>query len=687
MRYIGQARKLLMSIEFEALIEWSFFLIFMGFLLVVNMYNNLFFHTAIELFINVIFVVVFVFAFNTYSINKSNFILILGTGYFFSAILGIFHLLLNEGMPFLSLKESANISAQLLIASKYMGAVTCITSMIFMVRPQKKVNAYALFMIYYFITILLLTSILIVHVFPTCYIESMGLTTFKIISEYLLSAAFFGTAIILFVFGKNIYKYLFICLEIFLILSGESEIFFTSYTFSYDWANFVGHIIKIMAAYFLYKGVVRTGLKRPYNLIYHDLNEADNKLVEFEEIMFNNEQCFNMVINNSDNAIFVVSDNKFVFANNKMAELLGVRGVEDIIGLNFEDVMVNEDSDSTCMSINKIIENKSNSSFIESKLLRLDGNIIEIEVSNCFCTYKRKPSLMVMIRDITPRKQIQLLKNDIVENKKVINKVNELNQMMTEFFSNVSHELKTPLNVILGAIQILALPANIMDNASNESGVYKYLKTMKQNCYRLVRLVNNLIDISKFDSGYFKVDLHNHNVVSVIEDITLSVADYAKDKGIELLFDTDVEEKEMAIDLDKIERIILNLLSNAIKFTPVGGEILVSLYDKETKVLISIKDNGVGIPKDKLDIIFERFGQVEKTLARNKEGSGIGLSLVKSIVDMHEGSIKVISEFGKGCEFLIELPVKLVEEESISDGRLYESRVEKISIEFADIYS
>lgn len=210
---------------------------------------------------------------------------------------------------------------------------------------------------------------------------------------------------------------------------------------------------------------------------------------------------------------------------------------------------------------------------------------------------------------------------------------------------------------------------------------------MKQNCYRLVRLVNNLIDISKFDSGYFKLNLHNHNVVNVVEDITLSVADYAKNKGIQLIFDTDIEEKEMAIDLDKIERIILNLLSNSIKFTDKGGQILVSLIDKDNKIQISIKDNGVGIPKDKLNVIFERFGQVDKTLARNKEGSGIGLSLVKSIVDMHDGTIKVLSEFGNGSEFIIELPVRLVEEEQVSDGRLYESKVEKINIEFADIYS
>jgi signal transduction histidine kinase len=183
-----------------------------------------------------------------------------------------------------------------------------------------------------------------------------------------------------------------------------------------------------------------------------------------------------------------------------------------------------------------------------------------------------------------------------------------------------------------------------------------------------------------------KLNLKNYDIVNVVEDIALSVADYVEDKGIELIFDTDVEEKRMAVDVDKIERVILNLLSNAIKFTNGGGQILVNLWDKGESVLIAVKDTGVGIPKDKLDIIFDRFGQVDKTLSRNREGSGIGLSLVKSIVEMHEGDIMVQSKVDEGSEFIIELPVRLAPENETSDNILYETRVEKVSIEFSDIY-
>ncbi len=687
MEKVGYFWRKLTVTKFEVLAEWSFFLTFVVFLLKININNNLLFHTAIELFINAIFLFVFVFAFNTYRINKKNYLLILGTGYFFVSVIGIIHLLTYPGMPFIEEMGATNISVQLWIAARYMGVFTCLLSMLSAYKSNNKINPYNLFILYLFVTILLVSSILVLKIFPACYINNTGLTLFKIISEYVIFCAFIGISLIHFRYRKKLDKYLFICLQCFFILSALSEIFFTSFIYLSDWTSIAGHIIEVLAAYFLYKGVVETGIRRPYTFLSNHLDESDSKVKLFEEIITQNEQCVKMLINNCDDAVFVVNDNKIVFANKKMSELLGIERVDDIINSSVERIMLEEVKSQAYNLINNALNNKLSASFVESKLLRTDGQAIDIEVSTCFCMYKGEPSVMIMFRDITPRKQIEVLKNNILENKKLISKTTELNKMMMEFFSNISHELKTPLNVILGAVQILSLSASEDVHISNKVRANKYLRTMKQNCYRLVRLVNNLIDISKFDSGYFKVDLHNHNIVSVVEEITLSVVDYAESRGIELIFDTDVEEKVMAIDLDKIERIILNLLSNAIKFTNESGQILVNLWDMDDSIIISVKDNGVGMPKDKLDIIFERFGQVDKTLSRNREGSGIGLALVKSIVDMHNGNIKVKSEYGKGSEFIIELPVKLIEEEKITNNTIYESKVEKLNIEFSDIYS
>jgi signal transduction histidine kinase len=185
------------------------------------------------------------------------------------------------------------------------------------------------------------------------------------------------------------------------------------------------------------------------------------------------------------------------------------------------------------------------------------------------------------------------------------------------------------------------------------------------------------------------LNLENHNIISNVEDITMSIAEYVGSKGIELVFDTEVEEKIVAFDADKLERIMLNLFSNAIKFTKSGGAIHVNIFDRKDTVIISVKDTGIGIPDYMREQIFDRFRQVDSSFSRQAEGSGIGLALVKSIIELHNGKIKVISEIGKGSEFIIELPVTLLAED-IAQSKVesfIQSKVERISIEFSDIYS
>lgn len=280
----------------------------------------------------------------------------------------------------------------------------------------------------------------------------------------------------------------------------------------------------------------------------------------------------------------------------------------------------------------------------------------------------------------------------IKENKKLLEETREYNRLKGEFFSNISHELKTPLNIIFSTIQLLSIYNN--NNSNNEdfqnTKVDTYLSIMKQNCYRLLRLVNNLIDITKIDSGYLNLNLQNKNIVEVVENITLSTVEYVESKSRRIIFDTDIEEKITAFDLEKMERIILNLISNAVKFTKPNDKITVRIYNAAENICISIKDTGKGIPLEKQKLIFERFRQIDRLLSRSHEGSGIGLSLVKSLVEMHHGKISVNSTYGKGTEFIIELPVKLISEENnteLINDYPYEANVEKIQIEFSDIYT
>lgn len=299
-------------------------------------------------------------------------------------------------------------------------------------------------------------------------------------------------------------------------------------------------------------------------------------------------------------------------------------------------------------------------------------------------------------RDITDRKNMEMefkrsnsvLKTQQEENKRLLKEVMEYDELKNEFFLNISHEFRTPLNVLLGTLQLISLQQSRNAGQNRSIKQERYIQIMRHNCYRLLRLTNNLIDLTRLDSGFFDINLQNLNIVQIVEDITLAVSEYTVNSGLNIIFDTEIEEKVIAIDADKIERAILNLFSNAIKFTDRQGVINVNIRDKGEKVEISIKDTGIGIPKDKLDMIFERFRQVNSSLSRNSEGSGIGLSLAKHLVELHDGNIRAYSELNKGSEFIIELPCRVVCGNAASPDTIYhQNHSEKINIEFSDIYS
>jgi signal transduction histidine kinase len=263
----------------------------------------------------------------------------------------------------------------------------------------------------------------------------------------------------------------------------------------------------------------------------------------------------------------------------------------------------------------------------------------------------------------------------------------EYDKLKTEFFANISHEFKTPLNILMGAMQLLELYASNGTIIDPHLKLDKYLKTMKQNALRLLRLINNIIDLTKIDSSYFHVELHNYDIVEIVEGVIQSINLYAEIKSVNIIFEKKIKEQVMALDADKIERILLNLLSNALKFTDENGNIEVEVGSRENLVYISVKDDGIGIQEDKLEVIFQRFRQVDKSFTRNREGSGIGLSLVKALVEMHEGTIVVNSEYGMGSEFIVELPIVTIMEEG--QTKLYseheDSRLERVKVEFSDI--
>jgi len=422
------------------------------------------------------------------------------------------------------------------------------------------------------------------------------------------------------------------------------------------------------------------------HILSTELEEKNKQRQNMKDILLKNKVCYDMLFENALNAIIVHRKGIIIYANESATQLLGYEDPIELNGKIFYDHFLGDIKLNCEKKYLNITNNELSKIIEEENILNCNGKVIAVRNTSSFFNYKGKTSILTFLLDITSERKVEILEQDVEKNLKLLNETREFNIIIRDFFTNMSHELKTPVNVIYVAIQTIDMYLNDY-KLDNITKCKSYLKIMKQNCLRMIKLINNLLDITKVESGFIKINKKNGNIVSVVEDIVQSVVVYGKSKEIEIIFDTDIEEKVMSFDYDMIERIILNLVSNAFKYSYFNGKIYVNLIDKESSIVIKVKDEGKGIPKNKQDVIFERFGQVNSSLSRQCEGTGIGLYLVKSFAEMHGGKISVISDEGKGSEFSIVLPAGLVENEDYVDKILFETNVERMEIEFSDIYS
>ena len=240
------------------------------------------------------------------------------------------------------------------------------------------------------------------------------------------------------------------------------------------------------------------------------------------------------------------------------------------------------------------------------------------------------------------------IKHDYEMSKFEAEKLHEVDELKSRFFTNISHEFRTPLTLILGPVK------QIVEKLS-DGKMKDELSIVHKNANKLLGLVNQLMDISKLESGNMRLRTTPINYISLLKALTLSFASYAERKRITLKFNSVDDGLVVYIDKDKIEKIMTNVLSNAFKFTPEGGKIEVTLVKDDKFINTSISDTGIGIPKEKITKIFNRFYQVDGSHTREQEGTGIGLALTKELVELHKGKIAVESEESKGSTFTISI--------------------------------
>lgn len=654
--------------------------------------NYILFHVIVENLSTVVCLSLVVIMVNTHKMSNNNYFIYLGIGYGFISLFNFFHGIAYTGILNV-LKNPINLSLQLNVCYRLMEGFSFIVSFIFLhknIKHSLVLHCYAL------ISSLLLYLIFFTSYFPTCFIYNLGLTKFAISCEYMILLVLL-TSILTFIknikyFTKPIVFYM----SSYLILTIVVRCISIMDSNTFNDFSIMSHILKLISYYFLYKALVENVLKNPLKILYNDLSnknkelkektseleEAVHKLNEYninlektkEELEINKNK-YEKLLEFLPDAIFVSNNSKFTYVNTAAIKLLRAKSEKDLLGKCHLDF-----THTDCLNIVKeeLENNKDNINshynLTEYKLVTLDGETIDVELKSTTMGLKEENVEITVIYDISERKKAE-------KTVKLLNEAQENERLKTEFFANLSHELRTPINVIYSALQVIEL-----NNGQNF--IKKYNGIIKQNCYRLLRLINNIIDSTKIDAGYLKLNMTYKNIVPVVEDITLSISSYAESKGMNLIFDTDVEEVYLDFDPDVIERILLNLLSNAVKFTRENGTINVNIHYKNKNVIICVKDDGIGIPKDQQTFIFDRFKQVDKSFSRNKEGSGIGLSLVKSLVELHKGTIALKSIEGVGSKFIIQLPILETLKYSNQGKQTIDSNiVQKINIEFSDIYS
>lgn len=226
-------------------------------------------------------------------------------------------------------------------------------------------------------------------------------------------------------------------------------------------------------------------------------------------------------------------------------------------------------------------------------------------------------------------------------------KLKENDKIKSNFLSMVSHELKTPLTAMKISSEFL------LDNKSHNINRNELIEILLRNIERLTRLVNNLLDLSKIESGKLKYNMESAQLHEII-DMSVATIKYQYDtKGVNITTDIPHDLSKINIDKDRIIQVFLNLLINALKFTLKGGKVEINAFEHEDHIEVHVKDDGIGIPVDQIDLIFEKFYQIDNSPTRSYPGAGLGLSITKSIMEGHGGSIRVKNNLPKGSVFIL----------------------------------
>lgn len=596
----------------------------------VSLYSYPAFHTTVELFSVIIGFSLFMLIWNSKRFIDNNYLIFIGIAYLFVATIDLLHTFAYKGIAIFE-GYGTNLPTQLWIAARYMESFTFLAALLIIKRKLKvrwTLAGYAV-----------LTLILIISIFrggfPDCYIDGIGLTRFKIVSEYVISAILLCSLILLIRKRREFDREIFVLLVASIVSTIGSELFFTFYVDVYGISNLIGHYLKIISFYLIYKAIIEIGLSKPYQMMFRNLQQQEAALRESEEryhSLFENMTegfALHEIIGDGQG---VPCDYRFLDINPAFERITGLKR-DQIIGRLVTEIIPGEDP----------------------KWIKLYGEVAltgePIHFENYSPVLKRhyevfayRPAprrFAVIFMDVTERKQTEIQ----LEEKTILLK--EANKEMESFSYSISHDLRTPLRAIDGySRMILKRKAEDLDEETK-----RQFQVIRDNIRMMQQLIDDLLAFSRL--GRQEIVMSEMNMDSLFRETWEELLTINPGRRLILKID---QLSPGRGDHALIRQVIANILANAIKFTRERDTAVIEIGDnvKEHEIVYFIRDNGAGFDMKYYDKLFSVFHRLHSDV--DFEGTGVGLAIVQRIVSRHGGRVWAESKINEGATFYFSLP-------------------------------
>jgi hypothetical protein len=616
-------------------------------LYLISLRNYLLFHSIAEAFSIVIAFCIFILAWNTRRLMENSYLLFLGIAYLFIGGIDLLHTLAYTGMGVFP-DHTTNLATQLWLSARYMESLSLLIAPFFLgrrLRVELALTGYVA------ASLALVLCVFYCGSFPTCFIEGHGLTMFKKVSEYLISLILLASVAGLLRkrdhFEPGILRL--IIASIFLTIA--SEFAFTFYIHAYGFSNLVGHYFKIISFYLIYKAIIETGLRQPYDLLFRELKLREQALRE-------SEQAYRAIFENTGTATLIIEeDTSISLVNTEFEKLSGYKKHEVEGKMSWRDFVNPEDLE-TMQSYHdgRREGDEGIPKDYEFRIVNRSGGERAVHMTVSMIPGTRRSVASAM--DITERKRAEeiirrdketlghIVKQRTEELIDAYRKLAESKRLsgIGTLAATVAHELRNPLGVIRTAI------LNIRRKTS-EPALYKHLNNIEKKVSESDRIISNLLRYSNIRPP----EKEKANLHTIITECMNSTAGRFPGQEVDVTADLDgLGDGYTEVDVVQVREIFDNILNNA--YQAVGGrkghiEVRAS-RSPEGEISVAVKDDGVGIARGDLEMVFEPF------FTTRTRGTGLGLAICRELVRLHGGDIRVDSRQGQGTTVIVTLPGK-----------------------------